>query len=173
MSKYWLHESAIAVALVTGLAVAAAGQEKPKVSDQLMEQLATQLTRLAEAGSARMAAYFTAEPTPQVRAYLEGQGVEVVVTTAPVAANPAASAGTAPQVAPTPPPAAFTTTLVPGSASGPYGMMGMRVPESKKMIQDFLVGVRDLASSLPPDSPLTIEEFTVDLPGGSVTFRLR
>jgi hypothetical protein len=174
MSTHWFHESAIAVALVTGLAVGAAGQEKPKVSDQLMEQLATQLTRLAEAGSARMAAYFTAEPTPQVRAYLEGQGVEVVVTTAPVAATPAASAGTAPQVAPMPPPPpAFTTTLAPASASGPYGVMGMRVPESKKMIQDYLVGVRDLAASLPPDSPLAIEGFTVDLPGGSVMFRLR
>jgi hypothetical protein len=51
--------------------------------------------------------------------------------------------------------------------------MGMRVPESKKMIQDYLVGVRDLAASLPPDSPLAIEGFTVDLPGGSVMFRLR
>jgi hypothetical protein len=56
---------------------------------------------------------------------------------------------------------------------GPYGMMGMRVPESKKLIQDFLTGVRELAASLPPDSPLAIDVFTVDLPGGSITFRLR
>jgi hypothetical protein len=52
-------------------------------------------------------------------------------------------------------------------------MMGMRVPESKKLIQDFLTGVRELAASLPPDSPLAIDVFTVDLPGGSITFRLR
>ena len=72
-----------------------------------------------------------------------------------------------------PPAPGFTTMPAPGSAPGPYGMMGMRVPESKKMIQDFLTGVRELAASLPADSPLAIDVFTVDLPGGSITFRLR
>jgi hypothetical protein len=167
MGRGWLHQGAIAVVLVVGVAGAAAAQEKPKVSDQLIEQLATGLTRIAEAGSARMAAYFTAEPTPQVRAYLEGQGVEVIVAAAaPAPAGP-------PPASPMPPAPGFTTMPAPGSAPGPYGMMGMRAPESKKMIQDFLTGVRELASSLPADSPLAIDVFTVDLPGGSITFRLR
>jgi hypothetical protein len=52
-------------------------------------------------------------------------------------------------------------------------MMGMRVPETKQLIQDFLTGVREIAASLPPGSPLTIDAFTVDLPGGTIQFRLR
>ena len=168
MGRGWLYRSVIAVILVVGVPGAAVAQEKSKLSDQLIEQLATGLTRIAEAGSARMAAYFTAEPTPQVRAYLEGQGVEVIVA----AAAAPAPAGT-PPTSPMPPAPGFTTMPAPGSAPGPYGMMGMRVPESKKMIQDFLTGVRELASSMPTDSPLAIDVFTVDLPGGSITFRLR
>ena len=172
MGRGWLHQGAIAVVLVVGVAGAAAAQEKPKVSDQLIEQLATGLTRIAEAGSARMGAYFTAEPTPQVRAYLEGQGVEVIVT-ATAATVPAGTPPGPMGASPMPSAPGFTTMPAPGSAPGPYGMMGMRVPESKKMIQDFLTGVRELASSLPADSPLAIDVFTVDLPGGSITFRLR
>jgi hypothetical protein len=150
--------------LVAGLAGPAGAQEPPKLSDQLIEQLATGLARVAEAGSPRAVAYFTTEPTAQVRAYLEGQGVEVVVTGGAVAPSaPAPQAG----IVASPMPA-------PGAAAGaPYGMMGMRVPESKKMIQDFLTGVRELSASLPPGSPLAIDAFTVDLPGGSVQFRLR
>jgi len=167
MGRGWLHRSVIAVVLVVGVPGAAVAQEKSKLSDQLIEQLATGLTRIAEAGSARMAAYFTAEPTPQVRAYLEGQGVEIIVAAAaPAPAGP-------PPASPMPPPPGFTTIPPPGPAPGPYGMMGMRAPESKRMIQDFLTGVRELASSLPADSPLAIDVFTVDLPGGSITFRLR
>jgi len=171
MGRGWLHRSVIAAVLMVGVPGAAVAQEKSKLSDQLIEQLATGLTRIAEAGSARMAAYFTAEPTPQVRAYLEGQGVEVIVTAA--AATVPAGTPPGPMGAPMPSAPGFTTMPAPGSAPGPYGMMAMRAPESKKMIQDFLTGVRELASSLPPDSPLTIDVFTVDLPGGSITFRLR
>jgi hypothetical protein len=171
MDRGWLHRSVIAVTLVIGVAGAAAAQEKPKLSDQLIEQLATELARVAEAGSARMAAYFTAEPTPQVRAYLEGQGVEVIVTAAATA--PAGTPSSPMGASPMPMAPGFTTMPAPSSAPGPYGMMGMRVPESKKLIQDFLTGVRELAASLPPDSPLAIDVFTVDLPGGSITFRLR
>ena len=171
MGRGWLHRSIIAVVLVTGIASAATAEEKPKLSDQLIERLATELARVAEAGSAHMVAYFTAEPTPQVRAYLEGQGVEVIVTaaaTAPAGTPSSPVGATAMPMAP-----GFTTMAPPGSAPGPYGVMGMRVPESKKLIQDFLTGVRELAASLPPDGPLAIEVFTVDLPGGSITFRLR
>lgn len=172
MSRPCLRRNAIAVILVVGVAGAAAAQEKPKLSDQLIEQVATGLARVADAGTARMAAYFTAEPTQQVRAYLEGQGVEIIVTPA----GPTAPAGMPPS--PTgagsmPSAPGFATMPAPGTAPGPYGVMGMRVPESKKLIQDYLRGVRDLAASLPPDSPLTIDVFTVDLPGGSITFRLR
>lgn len=171
MGRGWLYRSVIAVVLTVGIPGVAVAQEKSQLSDQLIEQLATGLTRIAEAGSARMAAYFTAEPTPQVRAYLEGQGVEVIVTAAAMA--PAGPPPGPMGASPMPSAPGFTTMPAPGSAPGPYGMMGMRVPESKKMIQDFLTGVRELASSLPADSPLAIDVFTVDLPGGSITFRLR
>jgi hypothetical protein len=171
MGRGWLYRGVIAVVLTVGIPGVAVAQEKSQLSDQLIEQLATGLTRIAEAGSARMAAYFTAEPTPQVRAYLEGQGVEVIVAAAAPAppGPPPVPMGASPM----PPAPGFTTMPAPGSAPGPYGMMGMRVPESKKMIQDFLTGVRELASSLPADGPLAIDVFTVDLPGGSITFRLR
>jgi hypothetical protein len=171
MGRGWLYRDVIAVVLVIGITGAPGAQEKPKLSDQLIEQLATGLAKVAEAGSARMAAYFTTEPTAQVRAYLEGQGVEVIVTaaatTTPAGAPPGAMGG------PVPSAPGFTTMPAPAAAPGPYGMMGMRVPESKKLIQDFLTGVRELAASLPPESALAIDVFTVDLPGGSVTFRLR
>jgi hypothetical protein len=170
MKRQWLREGVLAATLVSTLAVAAAAQEKPTLHDQFIEQLATQLARVAEAGSPRMAAYFTAEPTPQVRAYLEGQGVEIIVA-ASGTATPAVPAGTPPPLGPIPPTPGFTTIPVP--TAGPYGMVGMRVPESKKLIQGFLAGVRELVASLPPDSPLVIEVFTVDLPGGSITFRAR
>jgi hypothetical protein len=172
MGRGWLYRSVVAVVLVVGVPGAAVAQEKSKLSDQLIEQLATGLTRIAEAGSARMAAYFTAEPTAEVRAYLEGQGVEVIVAAA-AAPAPAGPPPVPMGASPMPPAPGFTTMPAPGSAPGPYGMMGMRVPESKKMIQDFLTGVRELASNLPADSPLAIDVFTVDLPGGSITFRLR
>jgi hypothetical protein len=153
--------------LLAGIAGPSAAQEAPKLSDQLIEQLATGLARVAEAGSPRVAAYFTAEPTAQVRAYLEGQGVEVLV----VASAPPAIA---PPAAVSPPPAPFPATAPPAAGlPGPYGMMGWRVPESKRLIQDFLTGVRQLNASLPPEGPLVIEAFTVDLPGGSIHFRLR
>jgi hypothetical protein len=172
MGTGWLHRSVIAVVLVVGVTGVAAGQEKPKLSDQLIDQLATGLARIAEAGSARMAAYFTAEPTPQVRAYLEGQGIEIIVTAA-AAPAPAGAPPSPMGAGPMPSAPGFTTMPATGSAPGPYGVMGMRVPESKKLVQDFLTGVRELVASLPPDSPLAIDVFTVDLPGGSITFRLR
>lgn len=169
MMHGWSRRWAVVGVLVAGWAGPTAAQEAPKLTDQLIEQLATGLARVAESGSPRAVAYFTAEPTAQVRAYLEGQGVEVVVTAAtpaPPGVTPAPSSG-APAGAP-----AFTA--VPASGAGPgYGMMGMRVPETKQLIQDFLTGVREIAASLPPGSPLTIDAFTVDLPGGTIQFRLR
>jgi hypothetical protein len=172
MGRGWLYRGVLAIILVVGITGAPAAQEKPKLSDQLIEELETGLAKVAEAGSARMAAYFTTEPTAQVRAYLEGQGVEVIVTAAATTAPPGTPPGA---MGPGPVPSApgFTTMPAPGAAPGPYGMMGMRVPESKRLIQDFLTGVRELAASLPSDSALAIDVFTVDLPGGSVTFRLR
>lgn len=166
MVQGWSRRWAIASVLVLGITGPTAAQEAPKLSDQLIEQLATGLARVAEAGSPRAAAYFTVEPTPQVRAYLEGQGVEIIViASAPNAPPPM---GASPMSVP------GFTAMAPGIPGGPgYGMMGMRAPESKKLIQDFLTGVRELAASLPPGSALAIDTFTVDLPGGSIQFRLR
>jgi hypothetical protein len=162
----------IAGVVLAALAGTAAAQEPPKLTDQLIEQLAAGLARAADAGSPRAVAYFTTEPTAQVRAYLEGQGVEVVVTPGgPPAGVTLPPPGAAPAAPPGPAPAAMLQAATwPG---GHYGMVGMRVPESKKLIQDFLTGVRDLHASLPPGSPLAVEAFTVDLPGGSILFRLR
>src|SRR5574342_1167256 len=108
MGRTWLRRGIIAVVLVVVVAGTAAAQEKSRLSDQLIEQLATGLARLADAGTARVAAYFTPEPTPQVRAYLEGQGIEIIVT----AAAPTAPAGTQPSpmgTAPMPAASAFAT----------------------------------------------------------------
>jgi len=165
-----VREWALVGGLVATMWGTASAQEPAKLSDQLIDQLATGLARVADSATPRAVAYFTAEPTPQIRAYLEGQGVEVVVTGgvagAPATAGPpvmaAAPAAPLPATAPVPAPPA------PGAP-----LMGVRVPESKKLIQDFLTGVRDLAASLPPGSPVTIDAFSVDLPGGSVQFRLR
>lgn len=164
----WLSVSIVAAVVVAGGVVAAGAEDAPALSDQVIEQLATGLARVAEGGSPRPVAYFSAEPTAQVKAYLEGQGVEVVVLASggtPVAPPPIA--------APPPPPAGMAPAPPAPGTVGPYGLMGMRVPETKKLFADFLAGVREISKGLPGTGPLVVEGFTVDLPGGSILFRMK
>jgi hypothetical protein len=152
--------------VVAGLASPAGAQER-RLSDQLIEQLATGLARVADRASPRPVAYFGAEPPPHVRAYLEAEGIEVVLGAPTGAGAPPGG----PPPASTPPPPAPGYGVPPGGP--PYGIVGMHAPDTRRLIQDFLTGVREVAGSLPPDGPLAVEGFTVDLPGGSVHFRLR
>jgi hypothetical protein len=165
----WLSASVVASVVVAGMAVAARADDAPALSDQVIERLATGLARIAEGASPRPVAYFSAEPTAQVKAYLDGQGVEVAVL-----GSGGMPAFPAPIAAPAPPPPAGMAPAPPGVGSGgPYGLMGMRVPETKKLFEDFLVGVREIAKGLPGAGPLVVEGFTVDLPGGSILFRMK
>jgi hypothetical protein len=164
---------ALALALGLGMvAVApAAAQEAAKLSDQVIDQLATALARAADRSSQRPVAYFAAEPPAQVRSYLEGQGVDVAVLGASPAAAVAvpAPAAAAPASAPAIP-AASAPVLAPAA---PYAVVNMGGADTKQLIQDLLVAVREIAAALPAGGPVAVEGFTVDLPAGTVQFRLR
>lgn len=155
MTRYRLVAWMTLGVAVTGLASGAGAQES-RLSDQLIEQLATGLARVAERASPRPVAYFASEPPPHVRAYLEAEGVEVALVGATGAGAPAGA----------PPPG-------PAPGGPPYGMVGLRAPDTKRLIQEFLAGVREVAGSLPAGGPLAVEGFAVDLPGGTIQFRLR
>ena len=101
-----------------------------------------------------------------MRAFLEGQGINLVVAPRPaIAATPGSpsSAVDSPSV----------IGALPPSTEAPYGAFAVRHPDRREVIREFLQGVRDLAKALPPDSKLELDGLTVGFPAGSVHFRLR
>jgi hypothetical protein len=147
---------------VVGVAVA---QERPAWTDEFVEKLARDLAQIAE--RQRVTLYFDAAPSADVQAYLEMLGFNVSVQTPPEPA-PSGNPGAAPPMSL--PPVVGPPTAPSGPTSGP---VAVRVPDSRDRIQALLLGVRDLVKTLPADSPLQLDGVTVDLPAGSVHFRLR
>lgn len=116
-----------AIALLAGAAAGPArAQEPPKLTDEVIDRLASELAQLGDR-LAQRPVYVGAPPA-------------------------------------SPPPAVTPYA---------YGAVAPSSGDSRAAIREFLLGVRELAKGLPPGSAVEVEAFTVDLPGGSVHFRLK